>query len=261
MESPRAEWLQEIGVHVKSSVHRRTVEVVVTKWPLTTHLDRSNMSAREVVPRPAAPTWSDEEVVRRVLGGEKALFEILMRRHNQRIYRIVRSILKDDAEAEDVMQDAYVRSYQHLATFEGRSTFVTWLTRIAMHEAFARSQRFRKQTSLETEEAAVMVNFENSPERDVANMELHNALEAAISSLPQRYRSVIMLRDVEEMTTAEAASALDISEESVKVRLHRARAMVRRTLYRQSGQNVRELFAFPATRCDRVVAAVLARIR
>ena len=218
------------------------------------------MSAREVVISADVPGWSDESIVQRVLGGEKALFEILMRRHNQRIYRIVRGILNNDAEAEDVMQDAYVRSYQHLAAFEGRSTFVTWLSRIAMHEAFARVRRFSKQTSLDSEEAPAMINLENSPERNVANMELHNALESAISSLPHKYRSVIIMRDVEGMTTAEAAGALDITEESVKVRLHRARALVRRTLFRQSGQNIRELFAFHATRCDRVVAAVLARI-
>lgn len=219
------------------------------------------MSAREIVSNLDVQGWPDEEIVRRVLGGEKALFEILMRRHNQRIYRIVRGILNDDAEAEDVMQDAYVRAYQHLAGFEGRSTFVTWLSRIAMHEAFARAQRLKKQTSLDPEhEIALSANPENNPERSAANMELHNALESAISSLPQKYRSIIILRDVEEMTTSEAASALEISEESVKVRLHRARALVRRKLYKQSGQNVRELFAFPATRCDRVVAAVLARI-
>jgi RNA polymerase sigma-70 factor (ECF subfamily) len=219
------------------------------------------MSAKPTVLNLDVQSWSDEEIVQRVLGGEKALFEILMRRHNQRIYRIVRGILNNDGEAEDVMQDAYVRSYQHLSSFEGRSTFVTWLTRIAMHEAFSRAQRLRKQTSLEADEQRpFVVDATNSPERNVANMELHNALESAISSLPQKYRSILIMRDVEEMTTAEAASVLEISEESVKVRLHRARAMVRRTLYRQSGQNVRELFAFPATRCDRVVAAVLARI-
>jgi RNA polymerase sigma-70 factor (ECF subfamily) len=92
------------------------------------------MSTREVALSPEVQGWSDEEIVKRLLGGEKPLFEILMRRHNQRIYRIVRGILNDDAEAEDVMQEAYVRSYQHLASFEGRSTFVTWLSRIAMHE-------------------------------------------------------------------------------------------------------------------------------
>jgi RNA polymerase sigma-70 factor (ECF subfamily) len=130
-----------------------------------------------------------------------------------------------------------------------------------MHEAFARAQRMKKHISLDPDhEVASSISSDNNPERSAANMELHNALESAISSLPQKYRSVIIMRDVEEMTTAEAAGALDISEESVKVRLHRARAMVRRALYQHSGQNARELFAFPATRCDRVVAAVLARI-
>lgn len=206
-------------------------------------------------------SWSDEEIVQRVLDGEKPLFEVLMRRHNQRIYRIVRGILHNDGEAEDVMQDAYVRSYQHLSTFEGRSTFVTWLTRIAMHEAFSRAQRLRKQTSLDVDEQRpFVVSAANSPERNFANMELHNALESAILALPQRYRSVIIMRDVEEMTTAETATLLEISEEAVKVRLHRARALARKALYRRSGEQVRELFTFPATRCDRVVARVLERV-
>ena len=222
------------------------------------------MSAANPVLNPEVQAWSDEEVVGRVLGGETALFEILMRRHNQRIYRIVRSILDDDGESEDVMQDAYVRAYQHLAQFEGRSTFVTWLTRIAMHEAFARAERLKRQTSLEADEVIVDMKStlasSDSPERNVANRELKNALETAILSLPAKYRTVMIVRDVEEMTTAEAASALDLSEEAVKVRLHRARALVRRALYRHSGVCARELFPFPATRCDRVVAAVLARI-
>jgi RNA polymerase sigma-70 factor (ECF subfamily) len=222
------------------------------------------MSERNVLSSMESQVWSDDQVVDRVLAGEGALFEILMRRHNQRIYRIVRGILGDDGEAEDVMQDAYVRAYQHLEQFERRSTFVTWLTRIAMHEAFARAQRQKKLTSLDSDEAlanVILVSVsDSSPEQKVANMELHTALEAAIVSLPAKYRSVIMLRDVEEMTTAETSLALEISEESVKVRLHRARALMRRALYRQSGQCARELFTFPATRCDRVVAAVLARI-
>jgi RNA polymerase sigma-70 factor, ECF subfamily len=209
------------------------------------------------------PNWPDEEIAKRVVSGERALFEILMRRHNQRIYRIVRGILRNDGEAEDVMQDAYVRAYQHLAQFEGRSSFVTWLSRIAMHEAFARVQRQQRQTSLESEYRSDDMKFaspSNSPERQAANAELGMALEAAILSLPQKYRSVVILRDVEELTTAEAASTLEISEDAIKVRLHRAHAMVRRALYRQSGECVRDLFTFPATRCDRVVAAVFSRI-
>src|SRR6516165_9271528 len=103
--------------------------------------------------------WSDEQVVARVVAGEVALFEVLMRRHNQRIYRIVRSILDDDGEAEDVMQDAYVRAYQHLKQFENRSTFVTWLTRIAMHEAFARAGRLKRYTSLDAGKVLADMNL------------------------------------------------------------------------------------------------------
>jgi RNA polymerase sigma-70 factor (ECF subfamily) len=221
------------------------------------------MGANPVI-NPELQAGSDEEVVWRVRAGETALFEILMRRHNQRIYRIVRGILDDDGEAEDVMQDAYVRAYQHLGQFEGRSTFVTWLTRIAMHEAFARAERLKRQTSLNDDELIADMNSTlaptDSPERNVANRELQLALEAAILSLPPKYRTVMMMRDVEELSTAEAASVLEISEEAVKTRLHRARALVRRALYKQSGVCARELFPFPATRCNRVVAAVLVRI-
>jgi RNA polymerase sigma-70 factor (ECF subfamily) len=222
------------------------------------------MSAGNPVTSLEIQAWSDEEIVDRVVAGEAALFEILMRRHNQRIYRIVRSILEDDGEAEDVMQDAYVRAYEHLRQFEGRSTFITWLTRIAMHEAFARAQRRKRHTSLDCDEVIADMKLSpastDNPEKNVANQELHNALETAILSLAPKYRSVIMLRDVEEMSTAETADALEISEQTVKVRLHRAHGQIRRALYRQSGACARELFTFPATRCDRVVAAVLARI-
>ena len=198
------------------------------------------MSAGNPVINSEVQAWSDEEVVGRVLAGEAALFEILMRRHNQRIYRIVRGILDDDGEAEDVMQDAYVRAYQHLGQFEGRSTFVTWLTRIAMHEAFARAERFKRQTSLNDDEVlgdmkSTLASTDN-PEQNVANRELQRVLESAILSLPPKYRTVMMVRDVEEMSTAEAAGVLEISEEAVKVRLHRAalqsvRRLCARTVY------------------------------
>jgi|SRR6516162_5451953 RNA polymerase sigma-70 factor (ECF subfamily) len=220
---------------------------------------------KQVVTELEVPNLPDEEVVKRVLAGEGALFEVLMRRHNQRIYRIVRGILREDEEAEDVMQDAYVRAYQHLSQFEGRSAFVTWLSRIAMHEAFARAQRQRRLTSLDSQYKWDDMTFASasgdSPETAAANSELGAALEVAILSLPQKYRSVVILRDVEELTTAEVASTLEISEDTVRVRLHRAHAQVRRALYRQSGQCARDLFTFPATRCDRVVLAVLSRIQ
>lgn len=222
------------------------------------------MGSINLATNPEVQAWSDEEIVNRVVAGEAALFEILMRRHNQRIYRIVRGILDDDGESEDVMQDAYVRAYQHLAQFEGRSTFITWLSRIAMHEAFSRAQRRKRQTELDPDQAFSDMNLawqaQDNPERNAANRELHAALESAILSLGPKYRSVMMMRDVEEMLTAETAQALEISEESVKVRLHRARGLVRRALFRQSGQCAADLFTFGAARCDRVVAAVMARI-
>jgi RNA polymerase sigma-70 factor (ECF subfamily) len=129
-----------------------------------------------------------------------------------------------------------------------------------MHEAFARVRHFSKQTSLDAEEAPAMVNPENSPERNVANMELHNALESAISSLPQKYRCVMIMRDVEEMNTTETAAALDLTEENVKVRLHRGRLMVRNWLMERVGTSSKNAFPFMGERCDRVVAMVFTRI-
>ena len=178
------------------------------------------MGTKETVAILEVPSWPDEEIVKRVLAGESRLFEILMRRHNQRIYRIVRGILRDDDEAEDVMQDAYVRAYQHLAQFEGRSTFVTWLSRIAMHEAFSRVQRQRRETSLDSEHRSDDMNFasrSSSPEKQAANGELATALEAAILSLPEKYRSVVILRDVEELSTAEAARTLSTAARTNRI--------------------------------------------
>jgi RNA polymerase sigma-70 factor (ECF subfamily) len=211
--------------------------------------------------------WADEEIVARVLSGETALFEIIMRRYNQRLYRVARGILRNDGEAEDVMQDAYVRAYQHLGQFAGRSKFSTWLTRIAVHEALA---RLRKQSRFQDLEPATSETsgegMENlaanlrTPEQNAGGAELRSLLEQAIASLPENYRAVLMLRDVEEMTTQETAEALELTEENVKVRLHRARAMMRRELYGRVGASSASAFQFEAPRCDRVVAAVFARL-
>ncbi len=208
----------------------------------------------------------DEEVVRRVLDGETALFELIMRRYNQRLYRVARAILRDDAEAEDVMQDAYVRAYTHLAQFGGRSQFATWLTRIAIHEALARVQRRKKTDQLGANEwndgegemniPATALN----PEEQLCALELGRALESAILSIPEQYRLVLILRDVEQLSTTETASALDLSEENVKVRLHRARAMVRKNLFAQAGSEAPRAFGFMGERCDRVVTRVMERI-
>ncbi|HKV81248.1 MAG TPA: RNA polymerase sigma factor [Candidatus Sulfotelmatobacter sp.] len=209
--------------------------------------------------------WSDEEVVQRVKAGETALYEILMRRYNQRLYRVARAILRNDAEAEDVMQDAYVRAYQHLDQFAGRAAFSTWLTRIAVNEALGRVKLRKRIDQLDIdqyEEESVMGPQENAPnpEAKASTGELRELLEAALLELPEQYRTVVMLRDVEGMTTAETAAALDLTEENVKVRLHRGRLMIRNWLMEKVGTNCTNAFPFMGDRCDRVVAAVFSRI-
>jgi RNA polymerase sigma-70 factor, ECF subfamily len=209
---------------------------------------------------------SDEEVVRRVLAGETALFDIIMRRYNQRLYRMARAILRDDSEAEDVMQDAYVRAYEHLSQFAGRAQFSTWLTRIAIHEALGRSKK-RKRTgqfgTMESGDGDTEVNVAATslnPEQETSVAELGKALEGAILAIPDQYRLVLMMRDVEQLSTSETAAALELSEDNVKVRLHRARAMVRKQLFAQAGVEAPSAFGFMGVRCDRVVARVMARI-
>lgn len=210
--------------------------------------------------------WTDEEVVTRVLEGETAAFEILMRRYNQRLYRAARAILRDDAEAEDVMQDAYVKAYQHLGQFAGRAKFSTWLTRIAVHEALARVERRRRYDTLDSVSGPdgddmKIASHVPSPEQQAVNAQNGVLLEAAILALPDSYRTVLMMRDIEELSTAETADALDLTEENVKVRLHRARALLRNELYTQVGSTRTKAFAFMANRCDRLVQNVFLRLR
>jgi RNA polymerase sigma-70 factor (ECF subfamily) len=224
------------------------------------------MTIAEVIAAPAsAALITDEEVVARVLAGETAWFEILMRRYNQRLYRVSRSIVGDDAEAEDVMQEAYVRAYQHLDQFDGRARFATWLTRIAVHEALARLRHRRRVVEIDafTESSEFsMIPPANtpSPEQEVFTRALGVILESAINQLPAAYRSVFMLREMEEMSTAETAECLGISEEAVKVRLHRARARLRKAITAQTRAATAAAFQFNGPRCDRIVAAVLARL-
>jgi RNA polymerase sigma-70 factor, ECF subfamily len=223
------------------------------------------MEATEILEKARLESWTDEEVVDRVRSGETALYEIIMRRYNQRLYRVARSILRDDSEAEDVMQDAYVRAYEHLDQFARRAPFSTWLTRIAVHEALARlRQRNRTQqiSDGEHEGEIVMSLAEPSldPEQKASKAELGHLLEEALLALPENFRSVIMLRDVEELSTLETAEALEITEENVKIRLHRGRALARAWLFQRVGASAKDAFPFMGARCDRVVQKVLERL-
>ena len=226
------------------------------------------MQGIESVAEPQPAQLTDEEVVRRVRSGQTELYEILMRRHNRRLFRVARSILRNDADAETVMEDAYVNAYLHLDQFEERSRFSTWVTRITIHEAFAVLRRRKRFVELDDvmEIDAESGNMATSsrapdPEKGVLEQEMKAVLENAIDGLPEIYRAVFVMRDVEGLDTAETAACLGITEESAKVRLHRARARMRKQLYARSGNAIQEIFAFHLLRCDRVVTAVLERIR
>ena len=204
-------------------------------------------------------TLSDADIVKRVRAGDCALFEILMRRHNQRLYRTARAVVKDEDEVEDVMQQAYINAFTHLHQFEERSQFSTWLTRITLNEAFGRRRKMGH--AEDTGESMDTIRSpQPDPERQAYAEELRRVLEDAVDTLPDSYRTVFMLRDVEGLSTQETGEGLGLGEEAVKTRLHRARAMNRRAVTARIGDVAAGTFQFHAPRCDRVVAAVLARI-
>ncbi len=215
---------------------------------------------RRIDPKGMAAT-SDAEVVRRVLDGEVALFEILMRRHNPKVYRAIRAILRDETEVEDAMQQAYLQAYAHLREFGGTSLFSTWLVRIAINEALGRLRTRGRLVSVEdVPEPEEDGMGRQSPEDHAASREAMALLEKAIDRLPETYRTVYMLREVEQMSTSEAAAALGLTEEAVKVRLHRAKAVLREALLAHVEAGASGAVAFLGARCDRIVAAVMSRI-
>jgi RNA polymerase sigma-70 factor (ECF subfamily) len=205
---------------------------------------------------------SDQEIVERVRDGEAALFEVLMRRHNTRVYRTIRSIIRDEAEVEDLMQQTYLQAYEHLGHFEGAARFSTWLLRIALNEALMRARKSARlsvvpEPPVEEEEGPMAVT---NPEQRVQDRQVAALLETAVDALPDLYRTAFMLREVEDLSTSEAAEVLGVSEEVIKTRLHRARGLVRESLLARAGANAGDAFSFYAPRCDRVVAAVFTRL-
>jgi RNA polymerase sigma-70 factor, ECF subfamily len=203
----------------------------------------------------------DGVLVAQVLGGDRESFAKLMRRYNQRLFRVVRAIVRTDPEAEDVVQQAYVSAYLHLRQFEGNARFSTWLTRIAINEALARVRNAKRAADLESVQQSFQPPHVHSPEEQVSTRQLGRILEEAIEGLPESYRVVVVLREVEGLTTTETAACLGLSEEAVRVRIHRARALLRGALYERVGASASEVFAFAGGRCDRMVSNVLAHIR
>ena len=206
----------------------------------------------------------DDALITRIRAGETACFEVLMRRHNERIYRTVRAVLGDDADVEDVMQQAYVSAYQHLDGFEGRARFSTWMTRIAINEAYARLRRRHRDLPAPWEDDDAMADEPEAtgptPEQVAAHREMQALLERAVDTLSLPNRTVFVLRAVEGLTTNETAECLKISEDAVKTRLHRANEALRGWLAAQLGGTLHEAFRFYRPRCDAVVGQVMARI-
>ena len=216
----------------------------------------------------AAPAaeLADEIIVERVRGGDVALYEILVRRHNQRLYRTIRAILRDDLEVEDVMQQAYIDAYMHLDQFRGTARFSTWLTRIAVNRAIRRGQGERRQLALVSRDPDAGFAIEHAaapgldPEHAMYGHELKAVLESLVDNLPDAFRVVFVMREVEGLSTAETAESLSINEDTVKTRLHRAKRLLREQLDRRLGATASGIYPFHLSRCDRVVAGVMSGI-
>jgi RNA polymerase sigma-70 factor (ECF subfamily) len=220
-----------------------------------------------VLAEAAADELTDETIVDRVRAGDVALYEILVRRHNQRLYRTIRAILRDDRDVEDVMQQAYVDAYTHLDQFRGAAKFSTWLTRIAVNRAIRSGQGTRRGLALVPAAADHDLAIAHTPapnldpEHAMYGHELKVVLESLIEELPESFRTVFVMREVEGLSTAETAACLEINEETVKTRLHRAKRLLKERLDRQLGPVSSSVYAFHLTRCDRVVAGVMAAIQ
>jgi RNA polymerase sigma-70 factor (ECF subfamily) len=218
-----------------------------------------------VLAKVAADELSDEAIVARVRGGETALYEILVRRHNQRLYRTIRAILREDRNVEDVMQQAYIDAYLHLNQFRGDAKFATWLTRIAVNRAIRSGRGDRRGLELVTDQGETLVERTAAntidPEHAMYGHELKVVLESLIEQLPEPFRLVFVMREVEGLSTAETAACLDLNDDTVKTRLHRARRLLQEHLDRRLGPTASHVFSFHLSRCDRVVAGVMAAIQ
>lgn len=208
----------------------------------------------------ASETSPEEQLLERLVLGEQAAFETLMRSHNQRLFRVARAIVLDDAEAEDAVQASYLAAFLGISRFEGRSSLATWLTRIVIHEAFARRRarlRAGRLYSIEDVSDELAVNGA-SPEESVSLQELTRLTESAIDGLPPTYRVVLVLRQVQGLSGPETAASLGVSEQVVRVRLHRARSMLRELLPGVAlGAPGVKPYGFDGERCTRIVERVL----
>ena len=222
-------------------------------------------------PRPASEV-DDAELVGRIARHDQAAFEVLMRRHNGKLFRVARAILKDDAEAEEALQDAYLEAYRHMGDFRGGARLSTWLTRIVINQALMRLRKQKRDrivvpfgseraTEQGLAEADVSDERSETPPGATLRAEIRRALERRIDELPIAFRTVFVMREVEDMTVDETAECLSIPAATVRTRLFRARALLREALARDMDMATVDVFSFAGERCDRIVAGVLAKLR
>jgi RNA polymerase sigma-70 factor, ECF subfamily len=216
-------------------------------------------------------TLDDRALVELARGGDGTAVRLIMQRHNRRLYRVARSVLGNDAEAEDVVQEAYVRAFTHLDGFRGDARLSTWLTRVALNEALGRRRKRRAFIDLKdidalNDQGATRVIYlptahqQSDPEAAAARAEVRRQLEQAVDQLPNPFRVVFMLRDIEEMSVEETASHLGLRPETVKTRLHRARRLLRKSLHTTLSSTLADVFPFAGARCARITEAVLERL-
>ncbi|HKX08648.1 MAG TPA: RNA polymerase sigma factor [Stellaceae bacterium] len=213
---------------------------------------------------------NESELVAELRAGRSSAYAVLMRRNNQRLYRLARGVLGDDAEAEEAVQAGYVRAFTHIDSFKGEASIATWLARIVLNEAMTRQRRRRHTVDIDdvseqtlnadAEPAAIATRREPSPEQALARREISRAIECAVDALPAAFRAVFILRAIEQLSIEETASSLGIPEETVKTRLHRANKLLRATLAQNFDAIFEDAFPFLGPRCDRLVATVLKRL-
>ena len=228
------------------------------------------MQARNPTPIRDLDALQDADLVRMAIQRDEGAFRIIMQRHNRRLYRCARSIVRDDNEAEDIVQEAYVNAFSNLASFRGDSSLATWLTRITLNEALARVRRRRPTVELaaldtvERDKAQIipfpLMAMNTDPERTVAQREIGRLLERAIDDLPEPYRIVFVMREIENVSVEEAADFLGLRQATVKTRLHRARQLLRKALDTQLSSTLTEAFPFGGMRCARMTEVILQRL-
>ncbi|MCZ8543381.1 RNA polymerase sigma factor [Mesorhizobium qingshengii] len=213
----------------------------------------------------AAPSAAsgDMHLVRRALARESDAFRAIMKAHNQRLYRIARGVVRNDSEAEDIVQEAYVRAFASLGAFRGDSSLATWLSRIVINEALGRLRKRRRTVAMPEPQAEIIqfpLNPSDDPERTMAQRQILKLVEQATDSLPDVYRRVFVARVIEGLSIEETADLLGVRPETVKTRLHRARALVRKALDDQIGPVLLDAFPFAGRRCERLTSAVMRRL-